>query len=240
MEEWDLYDKDGNRTGRTTLRGEYIPEGFLHLTVDAVFLNSRGETLLQRRALEKKVYPDLWSVTGGAALRGEDGRQACVREVREELGFFPDMERSRLLSHYIKPERRFMREVFLIFQDVSLEEMTYQAGEVQSAMWIFPEEIASDKALSGQMSRLDFWKELFPFILLESYRIRIPLGTYRHYKGKQYQVEGLSLHSETLEPMVNYRALYGSREHWVRPASMWNEPVKTGAGEVPRFIREAD
>ena len=61
----------------------------------------------------------------------------------------------------------------------------------------------------------------------------IPKGRYLHYKGKEYEVLEIAHHSETLEPMVVYRALYGSHEVWVRPAAMWNE--KVGDGSVPRF-----
>lgn len=51
-------------------------------------------------------------------------------------------------------------------------------------------------------------------------------GRYRHFKGNEYEVLGVATHSETLEPMVVYRALYGERGLWVRPAAMWNEPVE--------------
>lgn len=50
-------------------------------------------------------------------------------------------------------------------------------------------------------------------------------GKYRHYKGNEYEVLGVARHSETLTPMVVYRALYGERGIWVRPAEMWNETV---------------
>ena len=62
----------------------------------------------------------------------------------------------------------------------------------------------------------------------------IPKGRYRHYKGGEYEVLEIAHHSETLEPMVVYRALYGSRDVWVRPAVMWNEPVDDGG--VLRFM----
>ena len=64
---------------------------------------------------------------------------------------------------------------------------------------------------------------------LEQARSSIPCGKYRHYKGNEYEVTGIAIHSETLEPMVVYRALYGDGELWVRPASMWNETVLPGA-----------
>jgi len=63
----------------------------------------------------------------------------------------------------------------------------------------------------------------------------IPAGKYRHYKGNDYEVIGIARHSETLEPMVVYRALYGEGGIWVRPAAMWNEPVLDG--KVRRFTK---
>ena len=61
----------------------------------------------------------------------------------------------------------------------------------------------------------------------------IPKGRYRHYKGNEYEMLEIARHSETLEPMVVYRALYGKGEVWVRPAKMWNETV--GDDNVLRF-----
>jgi len=52
-----------------------------------------------------------------------------------------------------------------------------------------------------------------------------PPGLYRHYKGLLYEVVGMARHSETLEPLTLYRALYGRRELWVRPAAMFEEQV---------------
>lgn len=65
--------------------------------------------------------------------------------------------------------------------------------------------------------------------------LNIRPGRYRHYKGNDYQVLGLATHSETLEPMVVYRALYGEYGVWVRPAKMWNELVEVSGQQVPRF-----
>ena len=63
----------------------------------------------------------------------------------------------------------------------------------------------------------------------------IKLGKYRHFKGMEYEVIGLAKHSETLEEMVVYRALYGEGGVWVRPAAMWSEPVEHEGKIVPRF-----
>lgn len=63
----------------------------------------------------------------------------------------------------------------------------------------------------------------------------IKIGRYRHFKGNEYEVLYLVKHSETLEPMVVYRALYGERGIWVRPAAMWSELVERDGQVYPRF-----
>lgn len=60
-------------------------------------------------------------------------------------------------------------------------------------------------------------------------------GKYRHFKGNEYQVIGTARHSETMELMVVYRALYGDYGLWVRPASMWNEMVTRDGKTFQRF-----
>lgn len=60
-------------------------------------------------------------------------------------------------------------------------------------------------------------------------------GLYRHFKGNEYRVLCTATHSETLEPMVVYQALYGQRGIWVRPAAMWNETVTHEGKALPRF-----
>ena len=61
------------------------------------------------------------------------------------------------------------------------------------------------------------------------------LGKYKHFKGNEYEALYVAKHSETLEEMVVYRALYGKFGIWVRPLSMWNETVIHEGREVKRF-----
>ncbi len=63
----------------------------------------------------------------------------------------------------------------------------------------------------------------------------IRLGKYRHFKGGEYEVLGFAKDSETLETMVIYRALYGDKGVWVRPAKMWNEEVVRDGKIYRRF-----
>ena len=59
-------------------------------------------------------------------------------------------------------------------------------------------------------------------------------GVYRHYKGSLYQVMGMARHSETEEWLVVYRALYGEQGFWLRPLSLWLEPVANRAATEGR------
>lgn len=61
------------------------------------------------------------------------------------------------------------------------------------------------------------------------------LGKYRHFKGNEYEVLAIAKHSETLEEMVIYRALYGDGGVWARPLVMWEETVERDGKRIPRF-----
>ena len=68
----------------------------------------------------------------------------------------------------------------------------------------------------------------------------IKTGRYRHFKGNEYRVLYIARHSETLEPMVVYQALYGEQGYWVRPASMWLETVDRDGQVRPRFVWDGE
>ncbi len=63
----------------------------------------------------------------------------------------------------------------------------------------------------------------------------LKLGKYRHYKGKEYEVIGIAKHSETLEEMVVYRALYSEGQIWVRPLKMFLEEIEVDGKKILRF-----
>lgn len=63
----------------------------------------------------------------------------------------------------------------------------------------------------------------------------IKIGRYRHFKGNEYMILHIARHSETMEHMVVYQALYGDCGVWVRPASMWNETIEHNGKRMKRF-----
>ncbi len=73
------------------------------------------------------------------------------------------------------------------------------------------------------------------FGLISKHGCELIRGIYRHYKGHRYQVLDIVRNSETLEPMVLYRALYGEQDLWVRPLKMFQETVEIDGQIVERF-----
>lgn len=65
-------------------------------------------------------------------------------------------------------------------------------------------------------------------------------GLYRHYKGGEYDVIDIAIHSETEEQMVLYRPRYGERALWVRPLAMFEEMVSVDGQQVQRFSFVSD
>lgn len=75
---------------------------------------------------------------------------------------------------------------------------------------------------------------------MEVNQMELKPGKYRHFKGKEYELIAIATHSETLEPMVVYRALYADQGLWVRPLSMWTEQVDRDGYSGPRFRYAAE
>ena len=81
---------------------------------------------------------------------------------------------------------------------------------------------------------------MYGFVIINIIMKEIKLGKYEHYKGKQYEVIGLARHSETLEELVIYKALYDSKKFgrntlWVRPKDMFFEIINIKDKKIPRF-----
>ena len=80
MEIWDIYDINGQKTGRTIERGKRLEEGDYHLGVHIWPKDELGRFLIQKRAPHLDLLPDTWAATGGSAFAGEDSLSAAMRE----------------------------------------------------------------------------------------------------------------------------------------------------------------
>ena len=132
-ERWDLYDARGRRTGRTMLRGEEEPAGLYHLAVHIWPRNSRGEFLVQRRAPGVQWKPNLWAVTGGSAIAGEDAQAAARRELREEIGY--DARDGELEQVACLRRTNSFCGVFSLRIDWPAEQFVLRPEEVSAVQW---------------------------------------------------------------------------------------------------------
>lgn len=131
---WDLLDEDGMPVGATHVRGEKLPHGAFHRVVEIFTMNSKGELLITKRAPEKKPYPNMWEITGGAVVAGEDSLDAARRELREETGIeVANRELNLILTH--KGNSAFV-DIYIAHKDIPAEKLTMQPGETSAAKWV--------------------------------------------------------------------------------------------------------
>jgi len=145
MELWDVYDSQGNKTGRFKERGSTFDKGEYHLGTALWIINSEGKALLQKRSLTKKYNPGIWALTGGAASAGESSIEACLREVSEEIGLNLQPEDIKLLYRYFGEDCIF--DDYITIRDFDIAKAVLQEEEVSELKWFTMEEI---KALHGE------------------------------------------------------------------------------------------
>ncbi len=140
MELFDLYTAEREKTGRTMVRGDPVPEGFYRLVVHVCIFDNKGRMLIQQRQPFKEGWSNLWDVTvGGSAVAGDSSRSAAERETREELGLAIDLSHVRpsLTVHW---EHGF-DDFYILTQPVNLESLRLQYEEVQAVRWADEDEI---------------------------------------------------------------------------------------------------
>lgn len=135
MELVDLYDENRLPLGRTAERGAPKGPGELRLVVHVCVFDSRGRLLIQRRAPEKFIFPNLWDVSvGGGVDAGEDSRQGAEREFREELGVSLDLSGLRP-SVTVNFDGGF-DDFYILTKDLRLEDLILQKEEVRDVRWV--------------------------------------------------------------------------------------------------------
>lgn len=99
MERWDIYDAQGNPTGKTVVRGGVrLNPGEYHLVVHIWVISDDGRMLIQRRSDEKELMPGEWAAIGGAAITGENSMEAARRELFEEMGISASSDEIKLVE----------------------------------------------------------------------------------------------------------------------------------------------
>lgn len=146
MELWDIYDENKQRTGRTMVRNDWnMKPGDYHLSVLGVIRRPDGKFLLTKRSGDKAWAPGCWEVSGGAAVAGEDSRDAILREVREETGLDVSSCPGELLFTYRrdnpKEKDNYFVDVYRFELDFSEEDIRLQEEETEGYMVASREQI---------------------------------------------------------------------------------------------------
>ena len=140
MELVDLYDETRLPLGKTAERSAPRAPGEYRMVVHVCVFDCRGRLLIQRRAPEKFIWPDLWDVSvGGGVDAGETSRRGAEREFREELGYPLDLSGLRP-SLTVNFDGGF-DDFYILTKDLDPEELTLQAGEVRAVRWASREEV---------------------------------------------------------------------------------------------------
>ena len=142
MEEWDIYNENKEKTGKTVCRGDRLSDNEYHLVVNAWVINSKNEFLISQRAPTKS-FPYKWECTGGSVLKGETSIEGAIRELKEELGLLVEPEGAFLIGsknrHYDGcPD---ILDVWVFKSDISVEKLVLQEEEVCNAKWMSVQEI---------------------------------------------------------------------------------------------------
>lgn len=147
-EKFDVLNEWGEFTEKLATRDECHKNGFWHRAVYAFIINDKKEVLLQKRSSNKKQWPDMWDVTvGGHVLAGEFGREALIRETKEELGIDIDdcdiryLVGSTSIDTHKDIINKHFNECYVIIKNIDLAKIKLQNEEVSEVRFFTIEEI---------------------------------------------------------------------------------------------------
>ena len=135
---WDVYDGNGQKTGRTMERGVPKPGEYM-LCVHIYLHTPDGRFLVQKRSKTKESHPGEWDVTGGAVLHGEESIDAAIRETLEEIGISLSKDELHFVSRIKK--RKSCADVYFAEKAFELSACTLQEEEVEEVSFVSGEEL---------------------------------------------------------------------------------------------------
>lgn len=130
---WDVYDENGERTGKTMKRG--VPdEGEYLLCVHVYLYTPDGRFLVQKRSNSKESHPGEWDITGGAVLRGEESFDGARRETLEEIGIDIADAKVRYIGRIKK--RKSFADIYFVEKEFAISDCVLQKDEVDEVRFV--------------------------------------------------------------------------------------------------------
>lgn len=173
MEEYfDILDGKGQYTGKIDTSENCHKNGLWHKAVAVFIINSKEQVLLQRRSLNKKLWPNMWDLTaGGHVLAGEFGFEAIIRECKEELGIELNKNDITFIgaatSTNIKGDivNNHFNEYYIVNKEIDKTKVQLQEEEVSEVKWINKNEIIEKvkNNYEGITNKEGCWKYLIKY-----------------------------------------------------------------------------
>lgn len=141
MELWQVLDGEGNPTGEIMEKYDkkVFERGFYHLGADVWIINRGNKILIQKRSPLKRLEPNVWAMTGGSVILGENSLDTIVREAKEELNIDIYKANLKLITKF--KTGNVWIDTYILKYDYDISKMKFQADEVSDAKWVTWEEI---------------------------------------------------------------------------------------------------
>ncbi len=135
MELWEVLDDKGNPTGDIMQKYDQkvFEQGFYHLGADVWIINSENKILIQKRAKEKRLEPNVWAMTGGSVILGENSKNTIVREAKEELNIDINVNDLKIITKF--KTGNVWIDTYILKCDYDISKMKFQEDEVSDAKW---------------------------------------------------------------------------------------------------------
>lgn len=149
MEYWEVLDKEGNPTGEIMKKYDkkVFEKGCYHLGADVWIINNENKILIQKRSPLKRLEPNVWAMTGGSVILGENSVKTIVREAKEELNI--DIAENKLKFITKFRTGNVWIDTYILKCDYDISKMKFQEEEVSEAKWATWREI-DDLVKKGQ------------------------------------------------------------------------------------------
>ena len=149
MELWEVLDDNGKPTGEIMKKYDQkvFDRGFYHLGADVWIINSDNKILIQKRAKQKKLEPNVWAMTGGSVILGENSKDTIVRESKEELDIDINANDLKLITKF--KTGNVWIDTYILKCDYDIPKMKFQEDEVSDVKWATWTEI-NDLVNSGK------------------------------------------------------------------------------------------
>ena len=141
MEYWEVLYDNGNPTGEIMERHDkkVFEKGFYHLGADVWIINSKNKILIQKRSPLKRLDPNVWAMTGGSVILGENSLKTIIREAKEELYIDINTDNLKLITRF--KTGNVWIDTYILKCDYEISKMKFQEDEVSDARWATWEEI---------------------------------------------------------------------------------------------------